>query len=251
MPTVAAPQTPPAGALRIDVGEWVASASAVASQDIDDEPIAVGVISVVRRTIPPHNGFLGVALTDAGAPGSNTGAKVMQVVVESPAEKAGLKVDDVVVAIDGRPVRTNTQLRSALQNSRPGKEVTLGVMRDGQQLELKAVLAAPLAETPEAKEARLLAGKVNDRSNDFPAVFQHDTVLQPNQCGGPLVDLDGHVLGINIARAGRTESYALPADIIVPLIEPMKSGKMAPLNANAPGTRPAEGPAAGTETPTR
>ena len=86
---------------------------------------------------------------------------------------------------------------------------------------------------------------MNDRSSDFPAVFQHDTVLQPNQSGGPLVDLDGHVIGINIARAGRTESYALPADLILPLIEPMKSGKMAPVNSNAPGTRPAEGPPAG------
>jgi serine protease Do len=41
--------------------------------------------------------------------------------------------------------------------------------------------------------------------------FQHDTVLRPADCGGPIVDLDGRVIGFNIARAGRTESYALPA----------------------------------------
>ena len=32
----------------------------------------------------------------------------------------------------------------------------------------------------------------------------------PADCGGPLVNLDGKVVGMNIARAGRTESYAIP-----------------------------------------
>ena len=36
----------------------------------------------------------------------------------------------------------------------------------------------------------------------------------PEDCGGPLVDLEGRVLGINIARAGRVESYALPASVV-------------------------------------
>jgi serine protease Do len=76
------------------------------------------------------------------------------------------------------------------------------------------------------------------RASDFPAVYQHDTVIQPVDCGGPLVDVDGHVIGLNIAREGRTATYALPADVIVPLIEPMKSGKLAPVNANTPATRP-------------
>jgi serine protease Do len=48
------------------------------------------------------------------------------------------------------------------------------------------------------------------------------------------VDLEGRVIGINIARAGRTESYAIPADIVTSLLEPLKSGKLAPVNANKP-----------------
>jgi serine protease Do len=80
----------------------------------------------------------------------------------------------------------------------------------------------------------LTGGPVSPRASDFPAVYQHDTIVAPNQCGGPIVDLDGHALGINIARAGRTETYALPADLILPLIEPLKSGKLAPVNANEP-----------------
>ena len=59
-----------------------------------------------------------------------------------------------------------------------------------------------------------LGGKLSVRRFGFPLAFQHDTVLRPADCGGPVVDLDGHVVGFNIARAGRTESYALPADAV-------------------------------------
>ena len=55
-----------------------------------------------------------------------------------------------------------------------------------------------------------LGGKLSVRRFGFPLAFQHDTVLRPSDCGGPVVDLDGRVVGFNIARAGRTESYALP-----------------------------------------
>jgi serine protease Do len=49
------------------------------------------------------------------------------------------------------------------------------------------------------------------RADGFDEVLTHDTVLQAWQCGGPLVNLKGHAIGLNIARAGRTASYALPA----------------------------------------
>ena len=55
--------------------------------------------------------------------------------------------------------------------------------------------------------------------------LQHDSVLKPNECGGPLVNLEGQVLGINIARAGRTESYAIPSEAIRPLLEKLKAAK--------------------------
>ncbi len=93
----------------------------------------------------------------------------------------------------------------------------------------------------------LLGGAVSKRSSDFSAVFQHDTVIRPVDCGGPLVDLTGKVIGINIARAGRTETYALPADVVVPLLAALESGRLAPVNANAPldGARAATRPERG------
>ncbi len=57
-------------------------------------------------------------------------------------------------------------------------------------------------------------GPRNDRLSGFDRVFQHDTVLDPDECGGPVLDTSGRVVGINIARAGRVVSYALPSSLV-------------------------------------
>src|SRR5207244_2687877 len=50
-------------------------------------------------------------------------------------------------------------------------------------------------------------------------------------CGGPIVDLNGRVIGINICRAGRTESWAVPGEVVLPLLADLMSGKLAPPSA--------------------
>jgi serine protease Do len=172
------------------------------------------------------------------------GAKVLQVIPESAAEKAGAKVDDVITAVNGAATANRTELISTIQRYRPGDVVTLTVDRGGQSMSLKATLGANTEGTEQSPMQMLTGGPVSQRASDFPAVFQHDTVVPPAFCGGPIVDLEGRVLGINIARAGRTETYALPADIIGPLLEPLKTGKLAPVNARDPetATRPGEKP---------
>ena len=71
-----------------------------------------------------------------------------------------------------------------------------------------------------------MGSQLSEKRN-FPTILQHDTVIKPTDCGGPLVDLDGRVVGINVARAGRVESYALPSEVVVPLLADLMSGKSA------------------------
>jgi S1-C subfamily serine protease len=66
-------------------------------------------------------------------------------------------------------------------------------------------------------------GPLSHRRDDFPAAIQHDTVLRPSDCGGPIVDVAGNVIGINIARADRTASYALPSAAVLELFDKLKS----------------------------
>lgn len=62
-------------------------------------------------------------------------------------------------------------------------------------------------------------GDLSDVRSGFQQVLQHDTVLKPADCGGPVVDLNGKVLGVNIARAGRVETLALPATQVQKLVD--------------------------------
>ena len=79
------------------------------------------------------------------------------------------------------------------------------------------------------------SGQLSFRRGGFPNAFAHDTVLQPEQCGGPLVNLQGRAVGINIAREGRTESHAIPAQVIIGLLDDLKSGREFAAPANKLG----------------
>jgi hypothetical protein len=44
-------------------------------------------------------------------------------------------------------------------------------------------------------------------------------VLNPEECGGPVLDLQGQVVGISAARAGRIRSYVIPSEVIVAMLQ--------------------------------
>jgi PDZ domain-containing protein len=56
-----------------------------------------------------------------------TGALIIDVLPDSPAAKAHLEPTDVIVAVDGRPVRKRTDLRPLIESHRPGETVRLTV----------------------------------------------------------------------------------------------------------------------------
>lgn len=50
--------------------------------------------------------------------------------------------------------------------------------------------------------------------------------LEVNEVGGPIVDLKGRVVGMNIARSGRIESMAIPAATMKKLLEKVNEGQL-------------------------
>jgi serine protease Do len=229
IPAVHAPAAPPPGAIPVTVGEFVVTPEAAGSEGTDLAPKAFGVISVARRSIPFANGVLGVSLTDAPA----GGAMVTEVFAQSGAAKAGVAANDVIMAIDGMPVNSRLDLQNQIRQHHPTDTVTLSVTRGDQELSLRVQLGDTILATREDVEMAVLTGNTNTRSSDFQAVFQHDTVLAPSEMGGPLVDLEGRVIGINIARAGRTETYAIPADLLTERwLKSMEDGTFTPRPRN-------------------
>ena len=58
----------------------------------------------------------------------------------------------------------------------------------------------------------MMSGDFSKRRSGFPRVLQHDILGSSKIVGGPLLDLDGRCLGMNIARANRAESFAIPVE---------------------------------------
>jgi serine protease Do len=90
---------------------------------------------------------LGVGVSDVTAVDAEvykleevSGAEVNTVDDGSPAAEAGLKVGDVIVAVDGEEVSDATALTTTLAQHQPGDELTLSVMRDGRRIQLAATL---------------------------------------------------------------------------------------------------------------
>jgi hypothetical protein len=98
-------------------------------------------------------------------------------------------------------------------------------------LALRVILGNREEDNPENERAinqNTMSGEISKRRDDFPFALQHDSVLTPEQCGGPLVDLDGRVVGINISRAGRVNSYALPTSLVKAVFDRLATGEFSP-----------------------
>ncbi|MGE5763744.1 MAG: S1C family serine protease [Mycobacterium leprae] len=69
------------------------------------------------------------------------GALVLDVINGGPADRAGLRPGDVVVAVDGAAVDTVEELQGALRRHRPGDRLTLRVVRDRKERDVQVTLA--------------------------------------------------------------------------------------------------------------
>jgi S1-C subfamily serine protease len=83
-------------------------------------------------------GFLGVGINDRRDGGR--GAIVSDVSDGSPAQEAGFLVGDVVLEADGSSVNGSAGLIAIIRDASPGDTVTVTVVRDGERIELEAVL---------------------------------------------------------------------------------------------------------------
>jgi serine protease Do len=181
------------------------------------DPVAVGVVSVAAREIRPPRGILGVLLVDGEG-----GARIEEVVPDSAADEAGLVVGDRLVEINKKSVRGHDDAVKVLRPMQAGDKVQLKIARGNEQIEMKVTLGSLEMSGMRADRfhmMNMLGGPLSNRRAGFASAIQHDTVLAPQDCGGPVVDLEGHVVALNIARAGRIESYAIPASTVARLVK--------------------------------
>lgn len=214
------------------------------------KPAAFGVVSVLERNLrETDKAYLGV-LSDFSHPGP--GVKVLEVTEDSGAAAAGLRAGDVILKLNGRVISGLLEMRNALENIEPNAKVNIEMKRGGVVRTLSAVLGNR-PELPKFPNARLQAmEQMGTRASlvrsDFPSVIQSDMRPNPNQIGGPVVDLSGRVVGITLARADRTRSFIMPAEAVVQLLatQPLdpalaKSAAVADLGRRIGGLQPQPG----------
>ncbi len=200
----------------VSVGQWAITPG------IADTPHAVGIISALPHRIRPQRAFIGVRF-DFRAPTPT----IEGVLAGFGAEKAGLKSGDLLMAVNGVAVTNREQAVEALRDFRDGQTIKLRVQRAEKQFDADVRMMVPRSgqlgtEIFSQQRSDRLDGEVSQRAEGFEQAIEHDTVLQPWLCGGPLVNLEGKAIGLNIARASRVTTYALPARLVKQILEHLK-----------------------------
>jgi serine protease Do len=117
---------------------------------------ATAILPQLRTSGHVSRGFIGVTLKTVDPDlqrslslRTSAGALVQDVTRGSPGARAGLRIYDVIVAVDGRPVRADDELIQIVSSSKPGTIATLQIVRDGRTLNVPV----KLAERPLRKES--------------------------------------------------------------------------------------------------
>jgi serine protease Do len=199
--------------------------SMIATPTTGRNPLLIGVVSDVPQPMPgpsresrPH-GWLGISVAPV-----DVGAEISEITPGSAAEKAGLKNGDLIKRLDGEALQSSDQLIDKLKRMPPNKNVSLSVSRKDKDkdkdMEVKVTLGRSPGRLPHDHWG---GGPFSDRRWGFNKVIPHDLGISPTDCGGPLVDIEGHCVGVNIARALRVATYAIPASVVKETVEKLKA----------------------------
>jgi len=201
------------------IGRWVVTAG------IEESPVAVGMSSVNSIDIPKERGkaWLGIEMDVA-----TERPKIQSIRPFSSASRSGLRTGDVILQVSDSIVESRDHMISALSKFTPGDSLFVRVLRGRDYKNFQITLDSRGKDTfhRQAIQNRMGA-KLSNRRAGFVGVMQHDTVMSSHDCGGPLLNLDGEAIGLNIARGGRTESYAIPVSVLKKRIEELESGRLA------------------------
>lgn len=202
------------GALINLKGELVGINTAIASRSGGFQGIgfavpinmARGVMDALLEHGRVVRGWLGVyiqdmdeAMAEALELSSTRGAVVSDVIDDSPAERAGVKVGDVILKVDDQAIQNSTDLKNKIASYAPETEVQLAINRDGRERTLRVRLGE-LPEEVAAPQARSrLAENLGFSVQTLTDQLATRYGLDANEEGVIVTDIDGRS---NAYRAG-------------------------------------------------
>jgi serine protease Do len=113
--------------------------------------IPVNMVKSIVDQLREHGtvsyGFMGVSIQEVTPDlakwfklDEGNGIVISEVSPESPADRAGLRPEDIILKFDGKPVGEAGAFRSWVASTKPGTEITLTILRDGQRIEKRIAL---------------------------------------------------------------------------------------------------------------
>ncbi|MCS7284339.1 MAG: Do family serine endopeptidase [Hydrogenobacter thermophilus] len=174
-------------AIPINLAKWVA-----------DQLIAKGKVT---------RGWLGVIIQEvtpdmAETVGVKEGVIIAQVMPSSPAEKAGLKVGDIIIAVNNEKVSSVRDLQLRVMKTPPGNELTLTIVREGKKENIKVKVEAMPEETK--------VSQVGPQAQDVGLILRDLTPDEERRLGVKGVYVSGVVPGSLAYQSG-----IRPGDIIM------------------------------------
>lgn len=193
------------------LGQWLISNGASSRLR---RRIRVGVLAAQTRQIPLRRAplVLGVFLKEKRDEKNGAYLEVGGIAVGQGADKAGVKQGDIFLEAEGLVLHTREDLLSVLFSKKAGDYLEMVFLRGGKKHAAHILLSLRPQSKPSISE--VMGGgdfALSHRREGFSRVLHHDTPLVKTGMGGPLLDLDGHCVGMNIARSSRVATFAIPS----------------------------------------
>jgi len=168
-------------------------------------------------------GWLGVSIQDVSSNIAKAlnlkpakGALISEVFENSPADKGGLRVGDVILSINGKSVEDANDLRNTVAMLRPGENADFEILRDGKNMKLKVSIALRdennlAGAVPSSKESEK---KTESGKNDWGIKVADLTKAQKKEAG--LSESSAGVLIVYVdEKSPAAKAGIKPGDIIL------------------------------------
>lgn len=180
--------------------------------------VAMDVVEQLKTKGYVTRGWLGVLIQDVTRELAESfgmarprGALIAKVLADSPAQRAGLEVGDIVLRFDGQEVEESSDLPPIVGGTRVGRDVPVEILRDGESRTLRVTIA----ELPDEAQIRLAAEGDSATDNELNVSVSDLSAEQREEHG--LADQEHGVLVTRVEQGPAQRAGIREGDVILML----------------------------------